>query len=143
MTIVHRPNNFILLKCTNESFFRMWIEFLTPFHRLSMREKDVVAVIISQYFKLKAQCNNADVVRKLLWTKTSKKDMEASLGISQEHFNVITNKLKKSKIIIGGDINPRYLPHIEQDSNTFELRVVFDYSTPNRQEAPIHEIVKN
>ena len=38
-----RINDVIPLKCTETSFFRAWMEMLTPIHKLTAREKDVAA----------------------------------------------------------------------------------------------------
>ena len=45
-----KPNNVLYVKCTRDSFYRAWLEILTPWHKLSSRERDVAARIISQYF---------------------------------------------------------------------------------------------
>ena len=137
----HRPNNVIYLKCSEGSFFRMWIEFLTPFHKLATREKDVAARILTQYFRLKEQCSNPDMLRELLWSQSSRLDMRTSLGLSQPHFQMILRKLRDVGVLNGENINPRYLPHIIPDSSTFELRVLFDYSSPTSPEAPASETV--
>ena len=39
-----KPNNLFLIPCTENSFYRAWMEFLTPYHKLTSREKDVAAV---------------------------------------------------------------------------------------------------
>lgn len=133
--IPKRPNNFIFLKCTRESFFRVWMEFLTPYHKLAMREKDVAAKILSQYFKLKEQCSDPVILKELLWSQSSRLDMRTSLDMSQPHFQMVLGKLREQEVIKDGDINPRYMPHIRQDSNTFELRILFDYSTSSNRES--------
>lgn len=125
----HRPNNVVYLKCSEGSFPRMWIEFLTPFHKLAAREKDVAARILTQYFRLKEQCSNDAMLHELLWSQSSRKDMRTSLGLSQPHFQMILRKLRDVGVLNGEHINPRYLPHITEDSSTFELRVLFDYSS--------------
>ena len=58
-----KPNNVISLKCTDDTFLRLWIEFLAPFHKLTARERDVAARIIAQYFKLKEKVQDPVVLR--------------------------------------------------------------------------------
>lgn len=48
-----KPNNVIYLKCTENSFYRVWMEFLAPFHKLTSRERDVAAQLLEQYFRLR------------------------------------------------------------------------------------------
>lgn len=125
-----KPNNIIALKCTADSFYRMWIEFLTPFHKLTAREKDVAARLIAQYFKLREHSEDPVVLRELLWSKTSKKDMIASLGMSQAYFQMVISRLKENGVIVNGDLNPKYIPHKSTEEPRFILQVVYDWSTP-------------
>ena len=42
------------------------------------------------------------------------------------HFQVIMGKLRKSKIIVNGNINPRFIPNIRKnDGGTFQLLLYF------------------
>ena len=123
-----KPNNVIYLKCTDDSFYRMWIEFLSPFHKLTSREKDVAARIIAQYFKLKGSIPDPVVLKEVMWSNTSKKDMRESLNMSPAHFQMILAKLRTSGVLVNGDINPKYIPHINPDPR-FMLSIVFDWST--------------
>ena len=123
-----KPNNVIYLKCTEDSFYRMWVEFLTPFHKLTSRERDVAARIIMHYFKFRENIDDPEVVRDLLWSRKSKKDIMDALGMSQAHFQIILAKLRSSGFIIDDDINPKYIPH-KGDEPRFMLSVYYDWST--------------
>lgn len=127
-----RPNNVILLKCSDESFFRMWIEFLTPFHKLADREKDVAARLLSQYFKLKDQCSDMAVLKQLLLSTASRQDMRNSLGMSVAHFQMCLGKLRSAGVLVDDFINPKFVPHLGDERRTFELRVVFDWTSSGR-----------
>jgi len=123
-----KPNNVIFLKCTNVSFYRMWFEFLTPFHKLTSRERDVAARIIAQYFKLKDSIPDPEMLKEVLWSHTSRKDMRESLKMSQAHFQMILAKLREAEVIVNGDINPKYIPHTTTDPR-FMLSIIFDWSS--------------
>ena len=125
-----KPNNVIYLKCTDDSFYRMWMEFLTPFHKLTSRERDVAARIIAQYFRLKSSISDPEVLKDVMWSHNSRKDMRESLGMSQAHFNMTLRKLKDAGVLKDDDINPRYIPHISNDPR-FLLNIVFDWSSPS------------
>ena len=125
-----KPNNVIYLKCTDDSFYRMWMEFLTPFHKLTSRERDVAARIIAQYFRLKSSINDPEVLKDVMWSHNSRKDMRESLGMSQAHFNMTLRKLKDAGVLKDDDINPRYIPHVSNDPR-FLLNIVFDWSSPS------------
>jgi len=126
-----KPNNVFFIPCTETSFYRAWIEFLAPYHKLTARERDVAARILMQYFKFRDSVDDPAVLRDLLWSKTSRKDLMRSLKISQAHFQIILNKLKSAGFLLEWDINPRFIPHKVADESRFMLQVVFDWSSNN------------
>lgn len=136
-------NNVIPLKCTEDSFYRGWIEILTPFHKLQPRAQDVAARILLQYFKLRDRiigddeddAEKQELIRDLLWSKKSKQDMMLSLGMTPEHFQMVIGKLKKARFLSDDEeINPRYIPNKLQDDRRFMLQIVYDWSS---QSSPI------
>lgn len=124
-----KPNNLIYLKCTEDSFYRLWIEFLAPFHKLTARERDVAARIIYQYFRLKEEIADPEVLRDVMWSQKSRRDMRESLGMSPAHFQMVLARLRAAEILVDGDINPRFIPH-KSDDPRFVLQVIYDWSTP-------------
>lgn len=130
-----KPNNVFFVPCTDHSFYRAWIEFLTPYHKLTAREKDVAARILAQYFFFRASISDPDVIREVMWSPSSRKDMMASLKMSQAHFQMVKSKLESVGFLDGKDINPRFLPHKTEGDSRFMLQVVFDWSSSQN---PIH-----
>lgn len=124
-----RPNNIIIQKCSEESFYRLWMEFLAMFHKLTARERDVAARIIAQYFRLKKNIPDPEVLKEVLWSQNSRKDMRESLKMSPAHFQMVLAKLRENEVIVDGDLNPRYIPH-KGDYPRFCLSIVFDWSSP-------------
>lgn len=127
-----KPNNVISLKCEDfNQFIKVWITFLKPFHRLTPSESDVAARILVQYFKLKASVPDQNILYELLWTSKSRKDIMDSLKISRAWFQMVLSTLKSSGFLEGNRINPRYIPHITDESR-FLLDIVFDWSSPSK-----------
>ena len=124
------PNNYVYLKCTEDSFYRLWFEFLTPFHKLTSREKDVAARIVIQWFRLKESVSDPVVLKDVMWSQASRKDMRESLGMSPAHFQMILGKLRTAGVLVDGGINPKYIPHIGADPR-FMLSIMFDWSSPS------------
>lgn len=124
-----RPNFLYPVKCTRDSFFRAWIEFLAPFHKLTSRERDVAARIIQQYFKLRERCSDPVLLRELLWSQQSRKDMRDSLGMSQANFQMVLKSLREANILVDGDLNKAYIPNMS-DEPRFMMCVMYDWSTP-------------
>ena len=123
-----KPNNVIYLKSTSNSFYRQWIEFLAPFHKLTARERDVAARILMQYFRLRESIPDEAVLKEVLWSQNSRKDMRESLKMSQAHFQMILAKLREAEVLVDGSINPRYIPHLGEEPR-FMLSIVFDWSS--------------
>jgi len=125
-----RPNNFFYVKCANDGkFFRSWIEFLTPYHHMTEREKDVAARILHQYFKFAENVEDPDVRKDLLWSRSSRKDMMASLGMNQPNFQMTLLKLRNAGFLIDREIQPKYIPHVVFQDNKLLLQVMFDWTS--------------
>ena len=125
-----KPNRVVHVKCENRKhFYRVWMELLAPWHHLTSREQDVAARILAQYFRLKENIADDEVLKEVLWSSTSRKDMMESLKMKPEYFQIVLAKLKTSGFIVDGNINKRYLPVMTQDPR-FLLSIVYDWSTP-------------
>lgn len=125
------------VKCSESSFCRAWVEFLTPFHKLTKRERDVMARILQQYFKLEEQVESKELLRDVMWTEKSRKDMRESLGMQPAHFQMILARLRQVGVLNeDGDINRRFIPHKAEGESfgpKFILNVVFDMSSQTNQ----------
>lgn len=122
-----KPNNVIALKSSlSGRFFRIWLEFLRPFHKLTERETDVMAAFLKQRFELSKVVSDQEILNKLTMSEDTKKKVRDDCNISQAHFQVIMTKLKKSKMIDNGKINPRFIPRVEQDAKSFQLLLSFE-----------------
>lgn len=145
METAHRPIKLAHAKTTRNGFFRNFIEFMTPYHHLAPRERDVFAEIMSMYFRIRQDCDSPSMILELLWSSKSTAEMRRILGMSQPHFQMVKKKLNQCGVLMDdGSINPRYLPPMKvMDSTSLELRVIFDYSTPEVPETPVHETVES
>lgn len=120
-------NNVITIPTSIEgSFFRYWFEFLRPFHKLTDREMDVIASFIKHRHTLSKVVSDQEVLNKLTMSDDTKRKVREDCNISQAHFQVIMTKLKKSKVIENGRINPKFIPRLDKDSNNFQLLLSFD-----------------
>lgn len=126
-----QPNNFIPVKCNEYSFYRAWIEFLVPYHKLTSREQDVAARILATYFKLKEYIDDPEVLRDVLWSLNSRKDMREAEKMTQAHFQMVLGKLKKAGFLVDGNIAPMYIPNKGKEPR-FVLAVVFDWSSAKK-----------
>lgn len=127
-----KPNKTLFRKCPGDSFYRAWIEFLGPYHKLQNKTRDVAARILIQYFRLKESIDDPDVLNEVLWSRTSRKDMCDSLGMTQNSFQMALAKLRKGKVLLDDNhINPVFIPPMPEDSKRFMLCIVFDMTEPS------------
>lgn len=127
-----RPNFLFPVKCTEDSFYRMWIEFLAPFHKLTSRERDVAARIIQQYFKLKERVDDPVLLKEVMWSQQSRKDMRESLGMSQAHFQMVLKSLRDANVLVDGDLNKAYIPNKGPEPR-FTMCVLYDWSSDKQK----------
>ena len=122
-----RPNNVIALKSSlSGKFFRIWLEFLRPFHKLTERETDVMAAFLKERFELSKVVSDQEVLNRLTMSEDTKKKIRETCNISQTHFQVIMTKLKKNNIISNNRINPKFIPRIGKNAKGFQLLLAFD-----------------
>lgn len=122
-----RPNNVIALKSSlSGKFFRIWLEFLRPFHKLTERETDVMAAFLKERFELSKVVSDQEILNRLTMSEDTKRKVREACNISQAHFQVIMTKLKKGKMIDNGKINPKFIPRVVKDSKSFQLLLSFE-----------------
>lgn len=120
-------NNVITIPTSIEgSFFRYWFEFLRPFHKLTDREMDVIASFVKHRYMLSKVVSDQEILNRLTMSDVTKRKVREDCNISQAHFQVIMTKLKKSKVIENGRINPKFIPRLDKDSNNFQLLLSFN-----------------
>jgi len=125
-----KPNKWVRVPCTKSSFYKKFLQLLTPYHGLTDREMDVAARILEQYYRLKDNITDPEVLKEVLWSQTSRKDIRESLSMSPAHFQMILASLKRAEFLINGEINKRFIPDKTEEPR-FVLQIVFDWSSPN------------
>jgi len=121
-------NNVIRVPASlHKNFFRLWIEFLTPLHGLTYRERDVLATFIKKRFELAKSITDEQLVDKILFSKDSVNEVKKDCNISKSYFKMVMIKLRKTKAIIDGKINPKFMPkNLAYDDKSFQLLFYFD-----------------
>ncbi len=122
-----KANNVIRIPTSLEGkFFRYWFEFLSPFHKLTNREVDVISSFVKHRFELSKVIKDSAILDRFLMSEETKKKIREECDITLPHFQVILGKLRKNNIIIENRINPRFIPNIVEEDNTFKLLLLFD-----------------
>ena len=123
-----RANNVIRIPTSLQgNFFRMWIEYLTPLHNLTNREKDVVAAFLKARHELSSSIQDPDWLDKVVMSDEIKAKIKKECNVSDAFFQVILGKLRKTGIIEDGKISSRYVPKkVTPEDKSFQLLLYFD-----------------
>lgn len=122
-----KANNIVRISTSlNTNFFKYWFEFLRPFHNLTDREVDVITSFVKNRYELSKVIKDDDILDKVTMSDDTKRKVREECGITLPHFQVIMGKLRKSKVILDGKINPRFIPNIIENEDSFQLLLLFD-----------------
>lgn len=122
-----KANNVVRIPCSLDgSFFRYWFLFLKPFHKLTDREIDVITSFVKQRYELSKVIKDNEILDKVVMSEDTKRKVREECNITLPHFQVIMGKLRSTKVIIDGKINPRFIPNIEEENGFFKLLLLFD-----------------
>lgn len=111
----------------NDTFFKYWFVFLKPFHHLTDREMDVIAVFVKIRYQLSKVITDATLLDKVVMNEDTKRKVREECNITLPHFQIVMSKLRKNKVIIDNKINPRYIPNIKEENGTFKMILLFDF----------------
>lgn len=120
-----KPDSVVMVPGNIDSFFRKWFEFLEPFHKLTAREMDVATAFVKQRYELSKVITDPEVLDREVMSEFTKKKVREECNITLPHFQVIMGKLRKNQIIVNGKLNPRFIPNVEKDSDSFKLLLYF------------------
>ena len=122
-----KPNSIVRIPCSmDKSFFRYWFLFLEPFHKLTDREIDVITSFVKQRYELSKVIKDSTILDKVTMSEDTKRKVREECNMTLPHFQVIMGKLRKNKVIIDGKINPKFIPNIDEESDTFQLLLLFE-----------------
>lgn len=122
-----KPNSSLRIPTSLKGkFFRYWFEFLRPFHKLTDREIDVISAFVRQRYDLSKVISDPEILDRETMSEVTKRKVREECNISLAHFQVIMGKLRKSKVIENGRINPKFIPNIVEGESSFTLLLLFD-----------------
>lgn len=128
MTVGDKANNVVRIPTSvSDQFFRIFIEFLTPIHNLTDREKDVLAEMIKQRFILAESIKNDEIIDKIMMSNDIRNKIKETCGVSNAFLQVIMGKLRKTGILVNDKINPKFIPkNLNREDKSFKFLVYFD-----------------
>lgn len=127
MSDISKNANIAKVKCALDiGFFYKWLSFLTPFHKLTKSERQVLASFLSKRFELMKVIKDDDILDNVLNSVDVRRDVRQAIGLTNAQFNILLSKLKRNKVIIGNKIDKHYIPNIKPDTNHYRLTIIFD-----------------
>lgn len=107
------------------NFFKLWIEFLRPLHKLTNREIDVIASFIKHRYLLSKAISDAAILDRITLSKDTQKEVIKDCGITLQYLQTTMSKFRKNGVIANGRINPKFIPNIN-DKGMITLLLCFD-----------------
>lgn len=101
--------------------------FLEPLHKLTNKEIDVMALFIKHRYILSKDILSEEILDKVTLGEEVKRKIREELEMNFSHFQVIMVNLRKKGAIKDGRINPKFIPNIIEDNNSFQLLLHFDF----------------
>jgi len=108
------------------SFYYKWLSFLIPFHKLTDRERQVLAGLLNKRHELKRLISDDNMLDNLMKQPEVRKEVREELNIGPQQFNVLYSKLRAAGVIVGDKINKKYIPNIEHGSKEYKLVLIFE-----------------
>ena len=115
-------NNFIKIQSNRKldmspdgDFFRAWVEFFKPVHKLTNREMDVLAEFLKVRYNLSKEIINSDRLDRVLMSEETKREIRRTCGIKTKHFQIIMSKFRKNGVIRDGKIHLNLIPTITDE----------------------------
>jgi hypothetical protein len=123
-----KVNGIINIPCSlDNSFFKYWLKFLSPYHNLSKREQEIAACFLKHRFLLSKAITDNDVLDKVTMSEETKRKIREECNITSSYFQIVMGKFKKTGFIENNKINPKLIPKcLHEGDTTFQLLLNFD-----------------
>lgn len=110
----------------NYTFFRYWVEFLAPIHKLSRRDADVFASLLFERYKLSQAVTDSKLIGSLLTSSEVRKEICDFQGMTGPHLNTCLGALRKQGVFVDNDINPKFIPIFSKGKDDYKLIIHFN-----------------
>lgn len=111
----------------SSDFFKYWLMFTQPLHKLTPKIIDVAACILYHRHELSKVITDETVLNKYLMSTEMREKMMVELSIPQSNYHVAINKLKKARFLIDGNVNPRFIPNVKEGAKSFNFLLYFEF----------------
>lgn len=109
----------------NREFFRHWLSFLTPIHKLTEKDADILASFLYKRHILSQSINDDDILDSVIMSTQIRKEIREEFDMSSAYFQVVLNKLRNKGIIVNNKIIKKFIPDVDLDTKNYKLILHF------------------
>ena len=114
------------IPCNLDKFFKYWLQFTAPLHKLQNKEIKVLSFILKKRYELSYIIADDEVIDSFLFSTEVRDQIVLESGESKTNFSVILSKLRSKEVILEDNkINKKFIPNIDDDFNEFKLTFHF------------------
>ena len=106
-------------------FFRAWVDFHKPVHKLTKREMDVLAACLKKRWELSKTNKDEDALDRDLLSEDVRNEIVEECGMTMKHFRVTLSTFRKKGILVGEKFITTLFPTITKEG--VGLMVYFDF----------------
>lgn len=122
---MRNPDNVVKVNTKLKDFFKVWLMFLKPYHRLTDRQIDVAASFLYHRYDLSKKITDTELLDKEVLSESVRREVREECDITPSHFLVTISALKKSGFISDNKLNPRYIPSLKSDKGNYFMLLYF------------------
>lgn len=116
-----------LIRTSEKNFFKHWLVFTKPLHKLDKMELEVTALLLYHFFEFKKEMSNDHLAWKLTFDYETKAKIVKELNTNDQSFRNVLTALRKNNVIVDNQINPSFIPRLDLDrSRVFSLVFKFE-----------------
>lgn len=95
---------------------------------------DLIAAYLQARYDLSRNIKDEKLLNSVLMSVEIKRKIRDSVNMTSNQFQVATTILKKKGVIsTNGQINPRFIPNVELDSEGYKLILFFDFKSNDKR----------
>jgi len=109
------------INVTLKDLFSRWLDITTTFHKLSKREKQVLALFLYYHYNFKLELTNNKIIWKMLFDYDTKMLIKQELNIKDTVFQNTLSSLRKKNVIKDNKIINAYIPEVDSKATSFKV----------------------
>ena len=133
-----KANNKFRIPCSSmEEFYGLWIDFLTPIHKLTSKNKQILLAFLMLRYELAQDITNEALLDEVLMNEDSKAKIKERCNLQGNYLQVAMFTLAQQNVLIktlSDDtrkkykyrINPRILPDMQYNDTGVILQFNFE-----------------